>query len=212
MADETKDFQELAKAHEPIGRVTFEGDDVVRYVYDYDILKLDQIESARSVYYFGIEQAKTPPDSISKLFLSGGHNITLRAFGYLLRRLDAEGHVQPFTAEEAQGHALAFVRNLTSKDYTRLLECQEDFFTRARVSDLELIRQSRAYAAAQEGLRIELNDLVRNALHVSKKSLESARSMQQENSAAGSSTKGGTAASSGSSPTSTKRSSMRRGR
>lgn len=187
------------KEHVPIGRVAFEQDGTTM-IYDFSVLDIEQRESARAIYHFGIEMAKTPPDSLSKLFISGGHNITPRAFGYLLRKVLPDGSLAPFSAEAAQNDVLEFIRRLNAEKHgDRLLECQEDFFIRARVADLELIRHSRAYAAAEEGLRSQLNALVKNALQLSKKSLNAAASTFPENSGDGSSTKGATPRSSGSS-------------
>lgn len=205
-------FQKQAQDHVPIGRKEFEHNDQ-RWIYDFDIITLEQRESARAVYLFGLELTKTPPAGLDKLFLSGGHNITLRAMAYLIRRIGPDGKPQNFSPEQAQGEALEFMRGLPAAMTGDLvMECQDDFFFRANVPDLELIRHLRSYAAAEEGARATVQGLVRDALLLSKRAADSATSTVEAKSAAASSTKGGTPRSSGKSRKATRAASNKRGK
>ncbi len=210
--DVKKAFQKQAQDHVPVGRVEFEHEGS-RWVYDYDIITMEQRESARAVVLFGLELTKTPPAGLDKLFLAGGHNITLRMMAYLIRRVNAEGSIDPFMPEAAQGEALNFMRNLPAvKIEKEVMKCQDDFFFRTSTPDLELIRHLRAYAAAEEGARATVHGLVQGALNLSKKAADAAVSTIQENSPAASSTKDETVPSSGKQPRATRRASKKRGK
>ncbi len=205
-------FQKAAKEHQPIGRVTFVVDGE-QYIYDFDILTFAQRENARAVYHFGHEMENNPPESLSKMFLSGGAEITIRAFGFLLRRVDADGNVEPFSMEDAQGRNLTFIRNLVGdKDADKIMECQNDFFTRASVANLELVRHSKAFAAAQAGIRAQFEVLSRHASTLLNNKPGNVQSTDPENSEGESSTKGKTRRSFGSSQAKTQNASKKRGK
>lgn len=203
-------FKKAAKEHTPIGRVTFVVD-AETYIYDFDILTFAQRENARAVYHFGHEMENNPPESLSKMFLSGGAEITIRAFGFLLRRVDADGNVEPFSMEHAQGQNLTFIRNLVGeKDADKIMECQNDFFTRASVANLELVRHSKAFAAAQAGIRAQFEVLSRHASTLLNNKPDNEPSGGRANSSAGRSTKGKTRRSFGSSQEKTQSASKKR--
>ena len=205
-------FEKQAQQHTPIGRVEFTHEGTTM-VYDYDIINLEQRDTAKAIYQIGTEMAASPPESISKLLLAGGHSITLAAFGFIFRRVLPGGELEPFSVEAAQGVNLEFVKNLPAGEFgDKLMECQEDFFFRAGVADLEQIRQLRAYAAAQEGLQRRLTDLAQGALQLLNNTSESVRSTAQEKSNDGSSLKDETARSSGTSRKTTRRSSKKQGK
>lgn len=205
-------YEKAAREHEPIGRIEFEHDEK-RFVYDFDILTLEQRESARSIYQWGIEQAAKPPESLAKLFISGGHNIMLKAFGYLLRRIGPDGKPAKFDVEAAQGEVLEFVRDMPAAEMQdRLLECQADFFTRARIADLELIRLVRGFEAAREGIKGSLDAMYKAVLQLSQDTLEAADSTDRAKEEDEPEKKAETASSSGRSRKTTRHASRRRGK
>lgn len=112
------------------------------YVYDFDLVKIQPLLLAKSVFEFANNQLRTPSRSLHEFEANGQMEYLAVGMSYLLLKKNTDGTVVPFDRKEARSSTLTFIRNLPSKDYAKLVRCKENFFLKAGIVDYALLMQS----------------------------------------------------------------------
>jgi len=97
------------------------------YVYDYNLITIEQAELANEVILFKLEQADREPSSFNEVIRSRGAEWRTICASYLLRE-EKKGNILPFNLGVVE-QTEQFAKNLTMADYERLKRCIESFFT-----------------------------------------------------------------------------------
>jgi hypothetical protein len=138
----------------PIGRQEFTVGDM-NYVYDEELVTMEMAWNASAVLDFHIDQKNNPADTFDKVLSSGGLEWFHKCASSLLTRI-IDGEPTRFTPMSWR-EAELFVRNLPHKEYKRLKDCIEDFFTSSGNAHLF----SQAFIAKSNSIAVKIiSDLV----------------------------------------------------
>ena len=98
------------------------------YVYDFNLLSVEQAELAREAGEFKLHQQQSMPDSFRQVTKSRGTDFLSIIMGYLLRE-KVGTEVFAFNRDKAELEVELFVKNLPVNELENLRACVQDFFT-----------------------------------------------------------------------------------
>jgi hypothetical protein len=119
----------------PVLRHLFKNDEGITFIYDFDLLRIEQICLAEEVFEYKRQQINTPPRRFDEILTSGGGGYFYTALGYMLVKT-IDGKPQKYEGLTSASEAVQFVSRLGGDDYSRLREVVNDFFTRIDRSKL----------------------------------------------------------------------------
>lgn len=130
----------------PIGKRVTLSNNSVTYLYDFDELTIEQVNSAVVLFNLYNEMVQSPPKDVRTLDASGMTDMTPRALAYLLLQLHGE-EVQNWSNKQ-YNETLQFIRSLKSAEYKKLLEIKADFFDKANIVDTESLKPLKGLLSA----------------------------------------------------------------
>lgn len=127
----------------PLGRVVFEHKGKT-YVYDTDLVTIEQGCLAEEALQFKAEQSQNIPENFMQVVESGGVDWFSKCAAALLIQF-ADGNTPvPFSPSQWMT-SVAFVQKLPYREHARLRECIEDFFSgTARQSVVSFLFKTRS--------------------------------------------------------------------
>ncbi len=111
------------------GRVFFEYNGK-KYIYDYNILTLEQLELAKELTLFKYHQSKVNPDNFDMVIKSQGAYFTAIMLSFLLREYKDNKPLE-FNYDKSEFETLIFVKNLPASELPKCEEVLTDFFTKS---------------------------------------------------------------------------------
>lgn len=109
----------------------FTNEEGEQWMYDYNRLKLTQINVAAELFEFHYQRKVHPPAREADLKVGNGHLLMRSCFSYCLIPLDKESEPLPFVFEEMEkraGEAARFLDTLGGEHQAMLERCRKDFF------------------------------------------------------------------------------------
>lgn len=130
--------------------ITLTTPDGSKYLYDFDELTLEQVNSATVLFNLYNEQVHSPPRNVDQMITGGTIELVLRAVSYLVVPVNED--VTDAFKREVIGSVLKSLRAMKSSEYRKLLDIKADFFARAGIVDVESFRQLKPMLDAFAGL------------------------------------------------------------
>lgn len=112
-----------------------------KFIYDFEKLSIDRILSARKLFHLSTKDYAQSPKQNDELEVLVKRESERLAFGAIIIKVDDEGNLEPYDTYNSASNK--FAERLTGYDnFTKLMECQSDFFQKAGLQSVELMTQS----------------------------------------------------------------------
>lgn len=132
----------------------------VKYVYTFDELTIEQVNSAVVLFNLYNEMLQSPPKDVRTLEASGMTDMMPRALAYLL--LQKHGDDLQAWSNKQYADTLGFIRGLKAKEFHKLTEVKNDFFAKANIVDVESLKPLKGLLSAFEGLNLGQLESLKN--------------------------------------------------
>lgn len=103
----------------------------VKYLYDYSLLTVEQIEIGTELTRWKEDQVYKGTNNLNDLFVSRGAEFLFIFLSYLVLEVGSDGIVKPYNFDLAQSKAYPFLKLLPGKYHQDLKKCSWDFFSNA---------------------------------------------------------------------------------
>lgn len=98
-----------------------------KFVYDFDTLGIEQVELARELGEFKVNQMQAQPETFQSVVDSGGTDWLPVMMSFLYRE-EIDGVLKPFDMAAAKREVEPFIRKLPAKNIVQLRRVVQDFF------------------------------------------------------------------------------------
>lgn len=162
----------------------FTNDKGEQWMYDYQELRLTQINVAAELFEFHYQRKANPPARESDLKVGGGHLLMRSCFAYCLIPME-DGKPLPFDfekMEERAEEAKKFIDSLSAEHQMFLERCRKDFFLGPNeLSLLESATRSKRFVNdTREALSVLMGDTLADAKRLQNEFTKSPNSTNPE--------------------------------